>query len=99
MIVPFEENGAMETFLLNVISENDKYDEKIIGECKRFVDNIDPEKRYLTGRRLITKAKFDTYFSIRTSAEQFAERQNILKNVKWEQYAKIQKDFKLLSSL
>ncbi len=99
MIVPFEENGAMETFLLNAISENDKYDEKIIGECRNFVDNIDSERRYLNGRRLVTKAKFDTYFSIRTPSEQFVERQNILKNIKWEQYSKIQKDFELLSDL
>lgn len=89
----------METFLLNAISQNDKYDGQLIGECRKFVDSIDPAKRYLTSRRLITKAKFDTYFSIRTSAEQFVERQNILKNVKWEQYAKIQKDFELLSEL
>ena len=33
-------------------------------------------------RRYITKAKFDVYFSVRTAAEQFVERQNILKNIK-----------------
>lgn len=99
LVIPFEEKGAMETFLLKAISENDIYDEKIIAECGNLVDNIDPEKRYLTGRRIITKAKFDTYFSIRTPAEQFVERQNILKSVKWEQYTKIQKDFKLLEDL
>lgn len=77
LIIPFEETGAMESFLLNVIAENDEYDEKIIEQCKNLVDNADPEKRYLTGRRIVTKAKFDTYFSIRTPAEQFGERQNI----------------------
>lgn len=56
-------------------------------------------KRYLASRRYITKAKFDTYFSVRTPAEQFAERQQILKNVKWEQYSKIQKDFVRLSEI
>ena len=67
--------------------------------CKNLVDNVDPEKRYLTGRRIITKAKFDTYFSVRTPAEQFVERQDILKSVKWEEYAKIQKDFELLNDI
>ena len=42
---------------------------------------------------------FDTYFSVRTSAQQFAERQNILKSVKWEKYTAIQEDFKLLAKL
>lgn len=99
MIVPFEENGAMETFLLHAIAENDVYDKEIIEKCNNFVDGADPLKRYLSKRRLITKAKFDTYFSIRTSAEQFTERQNILKNIKWEKYTALQADFGLLAEL
>ena len=80
LVIPFEETGAMETFLLNAISQNNSYDAGIIGNCNTFVSNIDKEKRYLTKRRYITKAKFDVYFSVRTAAEQFMERQNILKN-------------------
>ncbi len=99
MVIPFEENGAMETFLLNAIANEDVYDKEIIGKCSDFVEHIDPEKRYLSGRRIITKAKFDTYFSIRTSAEQFTERQNILKSIKWEEYTVLQRDFKLLAEL
>lgn len=71
LIIPFEQNGAMETFLLNAIADDNLYDKEIIKKCNHFVDTIDPEKRYLSNRRLITKAKFDTYFSVRTSAEQF----------------------------
>lgn len=77
LVIPFEDNGALETFLLNAIAENDVYDSNIIDKCNRLVDNVDPEKRYLSKRRIITKAKFDTYFSIRTPAAQFMERQNI----------------------
>ena len=64
-----------------------------------MVDTVDPERKYLNRRRLITKAKFDTYFSIRTSAAQFVERQDILKNVNWEEYEAIQKQFVLLKEL
>ncbi|MCD8325583.1 MAG: hypothetical protein LUC90_02535 [Lachnospiraceae bacterium] len=99
MIIPFEENGAMETFLLNAICNKDPYDKIIINKCREFVDDVDPEKRYLNKRRLVTKAKFDTYFSIRTSADQFLQRQNIIKNVEWEQYPSIQRDFENLSAL
>ena len=99
LVIPFEKNGAMETFLLDAISNENPYDKKIIQSCNSFVDNVDSEKKYLTSRRYITKAKFDTYFSIRTPAEQFAERQQILKNVKWEQYTKIQTDFLKLSEI
>lgn len=99
LVIPFEQTGAMETFLLNAVSENDEYDAGLIEKCNNFVDMVDEEKRYLTKRRYVTKAKFDVYFSIRTSAEQFVERQNILKSVPWEKYMQIQKSFDKLSDL
>lgn len=99
LIIPFETTGAMETFLLKCISENDQYDAKIIQKSGEFVDSVDEERRYLNKRRYITKAKFDVYFSVRTAAEQFVERQNILKNVEWEKYVRIQNDFEKLAEL
>ncbi|WP_432300582.1 DUF3226 domain-containing protein [Anaerobutyricum soehngenii] len=99
LIIPFEETGAMETFLLKAISDQDEYDKRIIEKGNYFVDEIDPEKRYLNKRRYITKAKFDVYFSVRTSVGQFRERQNILKNIKWENYTRIQNDFRELAEL
>lgn len=99
LVIPFEDMGAMETFLLDSIARNDSYDANIIEKCNFFVNNIDHEKRYLTKRRYITKAKFDVYFSVRTAAEQFVERQNILKNIPWEKYIKIQSEFKKLEAL
>lgn len=89
----------METFLLNCISQKEEYDAKIIRKSKEFVNSVDKENRYLSKRRYITKAEFDVYFSIRTSADQFIERQNILKNIEWENYVKIQEDFKKLEKL
>lgn len=99
MIIPFDENGAMETFLLNAIGNDDSYDKTIIQECGLLVDRIDPLQKYLSSRRYITKAKFDTYFSIRTPAEQFSQRQDILKNVRWEEYTKLQTCFQQLGVL
>lgn len=99
LVIPFEENGAMETFLLSAIGANDSYDKAIIEECNQFVERVDPQKRYLTSRRYLTKAKFDTYFSIRTPVQQYTERQNILKNVQWEEYNHIQTAFDKLREI
>ena len=99
LIIPFEENGALETFLLNAVKNADAYDRTIIEECEQLVDRVDPRKKYLTSRRYITKAKFDTYFSIRTPAEQYLQRQDILKNVRWERYNGIQTAFHKLGEL
>ncbi|MDE7416261.1 MAG: hypothetical protein K2N44_08170 [Lachnospiraceae bacterium] len=99
MVIPFEENGAMETFLLNAIAKQDGYDNRIIEDCKNFVDNTDIDRKYLSKRRLVTKAKFDAYFCVRTAAEAFNQRRDIIKNVPWEDYAAIKKDFKLLEDI
>lgn len=99
LVIPFEETGAMETFLLNAIAEQDEYDKYIINQYNAFVDNVDNQRKYLNKRRYITKAKFDVYFSVRTSAEQFNERRNIIKNVAWEKYPLIQNSFDKLGEL
>lgn len=99
LVIPFEETGAMETFLLNAIAADDEYDKDIINQCNIFVDNMDGERKYLNKRRYITKAKFDVFFSVRTSAEQFNERRDIIKNVPWEKYTLIQDSFNKLGEL
>lgn len=99
LVILFEDTGAMETFLLDAVGKSNPYDAKIISDCNQFVDNVDNQKKYLNKRRYITKAKFDVYFSVRTAAEQFVERQNILKNIPWEDYAEIQNSFKKLDDL
>lgn len=99
LVIPFEDTGAMETFLLDAVGKADSYDAQIISDCNQFVDNVDRQKKYLNKRRYITKAKFDVYFSVRTAAEQFMERQNILKNIPWEDYTSIQKGFEKLGEL
>lgn len=99
LVIPFEETGAMETFLLDAIAEKDDYDKAIINQGNRFVEQIDSEKRYLNSRRYITKAKFDVYFSIRTPATFFRERQDILRGINWREYTKIQDSFRALEQL
>lgn len=99
MVIPFEENGAMETFLLNAIAAHDEYDKRIIESCRNFINCTDEERRYLNGRRLVTKAKFDAFFCVRTAADQFNQRRDIIKNIPWEKYAAIQKDFRLLENI
>lgn len=99
LVIPFERTGAMETFLLDAIAKADTYDDMIIRQGEAFVDSVDPDKRYLSKRRYITKAKFDVYFSVRTAAEQFVERQNVLKSNPWENYLLIQDSFKKFADL
>ncbi len=99
LIIPFNENGALETFLLNSIATADSYEKEIIDKCNSFVELIDKEPRYLKHRRHKTKAKFDVYFSVRTPLEQFSERRNILRSVPWENYESVRSSFIKLKDL
>ena len=94
-----DEAGALETFLLNSIKDKDSYEKEIIEKGDNFVESVDPEKKYLKHRKLVTKAKFDVYFSIRTPAKAFRERQDILKNIPWEKYIGVRKEFKKYAEL
>lgn len=101
LIIPFDENGALETFLLNSISKNDSYDAEIIKKAKIFVDNADPQSKYLNHRGFVTKAKLYAYFSVRIepTVNQFKQRQDIIKSIPWEEYENIRECFKELKKL
>ena len=90
LVIPFETNGAMETFLLNAIADNDEYS---------FVDNVDPENRHNQRRGYKEKAKYEVFFSVRTAAEEWTKRGSILRDIPWEKYTLIQTSFKELSKL
>lgn len=104
LIIPFEETGAIETFLLDSISAANGIDKKVIDQCRKFIDKIDCKdsggtQKYLKHRREQTKAKFNTVFSVMTPAEAFEQRRTLLRSVPWEQYETIQNCFKQLSKL
>lgn len=47
---------------MDAVAENKEYDKQIIEKGNVFVEEADPEARYLTKRRYKTKAKSDVYF-------------------------------------
>lgn len=101
LIIPFNENGALETFLLESVSKVNAYDAEIIKKTKEFVDTADPEKKYLKHRGFITKARLYAYFAIRIepTVNQFRQRRNVLTNIPWEEYENIRTVFKELKKL
>lgn len=105
LIIPFEETGAIETFLLDALCETSekedelKTDKIIIEQCRNFIDNINSNGKYLSHRREKTKAKFDTVFVVRTPSDAFNQRQSLLRSVPWEKYETVQNGFKQLSKL
>lgn len=58
LIIPFDENGALETFLLSSIAKQDEYESQIIKKSYDFVEHADPEKRHIDARSFKIKAVF-----------------------------------------
>ncbi len=101
LIIPFDEHGALETFLLDSVSKQDPYDAEIIKKAKDFVNKADPKEKYLNHRSFKIKAELYAYFSIRIepTVNQFRQRDDIFKNIPWEQYENIRTCFKELGNL
>ena len=107
LIIPFEETGAIETFLLDGLCENSekndelKTDKIIIEQCRTLIDSIsiNCNGKYLCHRREKTKAKFETVFVVMTPANAFNRRQSLLRSVPWENYETVQNGFKQFSNL
>lgn len=105
LIIPFEETGAIEHFLLQALCDESQrcdpltIDKQVIEQCISFIDRIDCQNKYLKHRREITKAKFNTVFNVMTPNEAFGQRRSLLRSVPWEKYEAIQNGFKQFSLL
>ena len=99
LVVPQEQEGALETALLNALSQN-PYNKNIVDKCKDFVDEIKPEADiYITKPRLELKAKLSCVFAIISPQKVFSFIDNLIKSVNWEEYTYIKALFKELIEL
>lgn len=96
-IIPFDKQGALETFLLDALSEDEdkKY---IIEKVKGFIDNIESNK-YIVTERLKLKAELAATLAILSPEKVFTEIDNMLKEVNWERYKTIQRGFAIFDQL
>ena len=84
LTVPHDQQGALETLLLDAISE-DGYDKNIVERSRLFVDDIAPEaKRYIGKRRLILKAYLGVTWAIQSPQKVFDFIDGQLRMVEWE---------------
>ena len=95
-VVPTEQQGALETLMLEAISEDD-YDRNIVDKSKIFVDNIAPEAgRYIGKRRLITKAYLGVTWAIQSPQKVFTHISDQIQQVQWEKSIVLNECFKQL---
>ncbi len=98
-IIPMENQGALESLLLQSISE--KADNKIVvDKSLDFVENIkDDASKYLKNPRLVLKAKLGTVFAIMSPQKVFSFIDEIIRSVEWEKSETILKTFEHFKDL
>jgi len=94
--LPETETGAIEAVMLDALT-TDEVEEKIISDSDNFIVTMSQEQnRYLQRKSLISKAIFNTYFSIRTPEEKYDERARVLKAYDWEGNEVLNRSFSFL---
>ncbi len=84
LIIPVEKEGALETLLMDAISEKPE-DKKIVERCQAFVDEMVPlATQYLTSRRLQLKSKLSVIWAIQSPQKVFKFIDEQLQSIEWE---------------
>ena len=93
LAVPHDQQGALETLLLDAISE-DEYDGNIVKKSRLFVDDIAPEAdRYIGKQRLVLKAYLGVVWAIQSPQKVFDFIDEQLRMVEWEKSKVLEKCF------
>ena len=93
LIIPRDREGALETLLLDVISEN-PYDKNIVEKSRAFVEKIAPEaSRYIGKRRLVLKAHLGVTWAIQSPQKVFQFIDEQLQSIPWEESEVLRETF------
>ena len=100
--VPYEGEGALETFLLNALKETGKAEKFIALKSEKFVENMAKNReklqnKYLYKRRQCIKAPLAVFFAITSPDKVFTEMDEMLRSIHWEEYNAIQTGFRKLN--
>lgn len=98
LLVPLEEQGALETYMLSALTEDKAEQKEVIEQAKEFIENIHTEV-YLKGRRLRTKAVMGVSLSVFNPEGIFRIMNEILHSVNWSKFEISQRQFRIISDL
>lgn len=99
LIIPGDQEGALESLLLDVISE-DPYDKNIVEKSKVFVDGLASEaSRYIGKRRLVLKARLGVTWAIQSPQKVFQFIDEQLRSTPWEKSEVLWKTFEKIREI
>ena len=98
LLVPYNSYGALETYMLNSLSENDDDKKDAILQVKEFVESFKSE-RYLRKRREKIKAELSVSVAVFNPGKMFDTMKELINSVDWTQFDQTEKQFGLLKEI
>ena len=99
VIIPSENEGALETLLLEAISENEE-DRIIVERSISYINEIQPiANKYLSKNRLKLKAYLGVTWAVQYPEKLFSFIDEQIRSVKWEESKVLERCFKQLKSI
>ena len=98
LLVPENKSGALETFILDALSEQDEGKKDVIRKVEDFVNNFESD-RYLRERREKTKAKLGVSLAIFSPDKIFTTMDEFLRSTKWGKFETTNTQFQILKDL
>jgi hypothetical protein len=103
LIIPFDESGTIETFLLNCRREISEDEDKLVDSAYSYIDELAEieyvHNTYLPRRGLVPKSKLAAYFSVVSPDKVYAKEKKILEAIPWERYSTFHQTLHLLSEI
>ncbi len=94
LIIPNGKEGALETLLLDCLSNMSEADCAIVARSKTFIDDIVPvAKKYITKNRLKRKAQLGVVFAVQSPQKVFSVLNEEIESVPWEESKLLQECF------
>jgi len=102
IMIPFDENGALETILMTAISGVSDEDAYVVEQAKKYVSTVyecEKTKKYLQHIRERVKAEFSSVVSITNPTKSTASFNDLLMSHNWEENEYIKSHFRLLREI
>ena len=99
LIIPFENEGALESVMLDSLKEKSP-EREIVESSERFVDEVkNIAKEFINIPRMELKAKLGVTFAVLSPMKVFTYIDELIKTVNWEEYDSIREVFSKILEL
>ena len=98
LLVPMQETGALETFMMNSLSEQSEEKRNVIDQSKVFVKGFQSDC-YLKQRREKVKAELGVSLSVFSPDRIFTTMKELIDSVEWERFSTTHEQFELLKQV